>query len=206
MKKLGPNLACVALVIVFIIAPIRTIINRIYEKLTANAGKSYNEVADTFGSDYDIENPVTKTEGLVRMMERKLNSADTTEEQREMLQKNIKQAGQVGVMGNFMQYSNQKQGQNLSMMMMAQPRVLAAMPIMGAPMMMMPPQQQMIMMGGGAMAIPQPMPMMGAPMMMGQPQMAIRMPQAAPMVIGQPQMAIRVPQVAPMMMGQPMMG
>jgi hypothetical protein len=83
------------------------------------------------------------------MMERKLNNAETTEEQRKMLQQNIKSVGQAGVMGNFQQYSSQKQGQNMQMMMMAQPKILAAMPMgMGRPMMMMP---QPMVMGGGMM-------------------------------------------------------
>lgn len=36
------------------------------------ADKTYDEISDEFQTDYDIENPITKTEGLRRMMEKKL--------------------------------------------------------------------------------------------------------------------------------------
>lgn len=39
------------------------------------ADKTYNEISDNFVTDYDIENPITKTEGIIRMMEKKLEGA-----------------------------------------------------------------------------------------------------------------------------------
>lgn len=44
------------------------------------AAKTYDQVSDDFQTDYDIENPVTKTEGIIRMMEKKLANAGSEEE------------------------------------------------------------------------------------------------------------------------------
>ena len=43
------------------------------------AEKTYDEISDNFITDYDIENPISKSEGIVRMMEKKLANATEDE-------------------------------------------------------------------------------------------------------------------------------
>ena len=50
----------------------------------ARKGKTYDELFVDFTSDYDRENPVTKNEGMMRIMEKKIQSAKN-EEEREKL-------------------------------------------------------------------------------------------------------------------------
>lgn len=72
LVKVGPSLACIIFVILFILVPVRTLINNCFKNQQAMADKTYDEISDEFQTDYDIENPITKTEGLRRMMEKKL--------------------------------------------------------------------------------------------------------------------------------------
>lgn len=46
----------------------------------ANAKETYEQVFAEFPTDYDRENPVTKNEGLLRIMEKKMASASSEEE------------------------------------------------------------------------------------------------------------------------------
>lgn len=78
--KIIPSLICIAFVILFLLLPIRTCINSRFANQDVNAGKEYKQVASNFQSDYDIENPVSKTEGLLRVMELKIETAGTDEE------------------------------------------------------------------------------------------------------------------------------
>ncbi len=87
--KLIPSLACIGFAILFILIPIRTMINSCYEGQTANANKSYDEVMNTFITDYDMENPITKNDGMLRKMEKRLASADITEDERKSLQQQM---------------------------------------------------------------------------------------------------------------------
>ena len=41
-------------------------------------------------TDYDMENPITKNEGMLRKMEKRLASSDISEEERKQLQQQIK--------------------------------------------------------------------------------------------------------------------
>lgn len=41
---------------------------------------------NTFITDYDMENPITKNDGMLRKMEKRLASADITEDERKSLQ------------------------------------------------------------------------------------------------------------------------
>lgn len=83
-KKIAPSLACLIFVILFLLVPFRTCINYCFSQNFDEAEKTYEQVAANFQSDYDIDNPVTKTEGLVRMMELKI-ATSTNEEEKEQL-------------------------------------------------------------------------------------------------------------------------
>lgn len=67
-----PPLAAVALAGLLILLPIRTCINKCFEDQQANAKETYDQIFAEFPTDYDRENPVTKNEGLIRIMEKKL--------------------------------------------------------------------------------------------------------------------------------------
>lgn len=78
--KVGPSLACIIVVIIFIFVPVRTMINNCFKNHTTEAEKSYDEVFANFLTDYDCENPMSKSQGMLRIMEKKLSSADMSEE------------------------------------------------------------------------------------------------------------------------------
>ena len=80
LQKPAPSLACLALVIFFLLLPIRTCINRCYSGFSHATDVPYSKSQTTFITDYDIMNPVTKTEGLVRFMNARLSNASTEEE------------------------------------------------------------------------------------------------------------------------------
>ena len=88
--KVWPSLACIVFAIVYIMIPIRTIINNCHDEATAMATKPYDEVMNGFITDYDMENPITKNEGMLRKMEKRLASSDISEEERKQLQQQIK--------------------------------------------------------------------------------------------------------------------
>ena len=70
--------------IFLILLPIRTFINQCSEDINSKEKKTYDELFVDFTSDYDRENPVTKNEGMMRIMEKKIQSAKN-EEEREKL-------------------------------------------------------------------------------------------------------------------------
>ena len=70
--------------IFLILLPIRTFINRCSEDINSKEKRTYDELFVDFTSDYDRENPVTKNEGMIRIMEKKIQSAKN-EEEREKL-------------------------------------------------------------------------------------------------------------------------
>jgi uncharacterized protein YbaA (DUF1428 family) len=149
LVKVGPSLGCIIFVILFLVVPIRTMINNCFKNQSAMADKTYDEISDNFVTDYDIENPISKTEGIIRMMEKKL--ANASEEDKEVLQSQIKAAQGASVTQAFQQYSVQKSAMNSQMMQMAAPRMV----VMAQPMMM--PRVQMMAggtAGGFAMAMP----------------------------------------------------
>jgi hypothetical protein len=59
--KVGPSLACIAGAIIFMLVPVRTMINNCYKHQKAEADKSYDEAFATFITDYDCENPMSKS-------------------------------------------------------------------------------------------------------------------------------------------------
>lgn len=87
--KVFPSIACIAFAILFILIPVRTIINNCHEDMNAVAQKNYDEVMNGFLTDYDMENPITKNEGMLRKMEKRLASSDISEEERKQLQQQI---------------------------------------------------------------------------------------------------------------------
>ena len=83
-SKILPPLAAVLFTIFLILLPIRTFINRCSEDINSKEKRTYDELFVDFTSDYDRENPVTKNEGMIRIMEKKIQSAKN-EEEREKL-------------------------------------------------------------------------------------------------------------------------
>ncbi len=77
--KIVPSLVCLILVIVFMVIPFRTCINKCFNADQAAAAKTYEEVFEGFITDYDIENPVSKNDGILRKMEAKLKNATEDE-------------------------------------------------------------------------------------------------------------------------------
>lgn len=65
-----------------------------------------------------MENPVTKQEGMLRLMQKKLDKAGNAEE-KEKLQQQMKSVKQANVMDAFNSYSAQKQVQYQQMQVMA---------------------------------------------------------------------------------------
>lgn len=53
------------------------------------AEKTYDDVMNGFITDYDMENPITKNEGMLRKMEKRLASSDITDEERNALKQQI---------------------------------------------------------------------------------------------------------------------
>ena len=70
--KTLPALGCLIFALILILMPIRSCINKCYEDQRAIARETYDQKFAEFPTDYDRENPVTKNEGLVRIMEKKL--------------------------------------------------------------------------------------------------------------------------------------
>ena len=83
-SKILPPLVAVLFTIFLILLPIRTFINQCSEDINSKEKKTYDELFVDFTSDYDRENPVTKNEGMMRIMEKKIQSAKN-EEEREKL-------------------------------------------------------------------------------------------------------------------------
>ena len=80
--KVFPSIACIAFAILFILIPVRTIINNCHDDAGAMANKTYDEAMNGFLTDYDMENPITKNEGMLRKMEKRLASSDISEEEK----------------------------------------------------------------------------------------------------------------------------
>ena len=66
-----PALIVLLVVIVFIILPIRTCINKCI-KPDAPLDVSYWNAFESFITDYDTENPVTKKEGMIRKLQMRI--------------------------------------------------------------------------------------------------------------------------------------
>jgi hypothetical protein len=126
MIKIGPSLACIAFAIIFILVPVRTMINNCYKHHTAEADKTYDEVFADFLTDYDCENPMTKSQGMYRIMEKKLASSDMSEEQRNALKSQMQAVQNSNAVSNFAQYSMQKQAMYSQMQSYAAPTMMMA--------------------------------------------------------------------------------
>jgi hypothetical protein len=75
---LGP-LGALGFVGLFLLLPIRSCLNRCCKGQAAEATNFYENVFHTFPTDYDRENPVTKMEGMKRLMEKKISMASGEE-------------------------------------------------------------------------------------------------------------------------------
>lgn len=64
-------------------------INNCHEEDIASASQTYDEAMATFITDYDMENPITKNEGMLRKMENRLNSKDIGEDEKKALQQQM---------------------------------------------------------------------------------------------------------------------
>jgi len=129
--KVFPSLACIVFAIIYMLIPVRTIINNCHDDESAIAAKSYDEVMNGFLTDYDMENPITKNEGMLRKMEKRLASSDISEEERKALQQQMKSVSQGSVVDAFAQYQQQKSAMYSQMAAMAAPRMVAVqMPMM----------------------------------------------------------------------------
>jgi hypothetical protein len=82
---LGP-LGALLFVVLFLILPIRTCLIRCCKKETEEAEEKYEEVFHTFATDYDCENPVTKKDGMNRLIKRKIAMASGENKQKLMVQ------------------------------------------------------------------------------------------------------------------------
>jgi len=82
---IGP-LGSLLFVVLFLILPIRTCLNRCCKNETEEAEEKYDEIVHTFHTDYDCENPVTKKDGMKRLMERKIAMATGEDKQKLMVQ------------------------------------------------------------------------------------------------------------------------
>jgi hypothetical protein len=137
--KVGPSLACIIVVIIFMLVPVRTMINNCFKNQTAEADKTYDEAFADFLTDYDCENPMSKSEGMLRIMEKKLTSSDMSEEQKNALKQQMQAVQNSNAVTNFAQYSMQKQAMYSQMQAVAAPTMMAAvaMPVymQAAPMM-----------------------------------------------------------------------
>jgi hypothetical protein len=83
-----------------------------------------------FATDYDRENPVTKNDGLVRLMEKKLGSANISEEEKQRLMAQMNNVKHASVADAFRSYTLQKDAQSYYMQSMAQQRMMYQMPMM----------------------------------------------------------------------------
>jgi len=99
--KLLPSRACIGFAILFLILPIRTMINTCHEGQIAIANIDYDEAMNSFLTDYDMENPITKNDGMVRKMEKRLASKDISEDERKALQQQIQTVSQGSVVDAF---------------------------------------------------------------------------------------------------------
>lgn len=85
LKHLYAPLSSLLFVALFLILPIRTCLNRCCKSETVEAEEKYDEIYHTFHTDYDCENPVTKKDGMKRMMERKIAMATGEDKQKLMV-------------------------------------------------------------------------------------------------------------------------
>jgi hypothetical protein len=71
--KIIPQWVTVGVNGIFILMPIRTWINKCFSDMNPETLKTYDEVFSRFASDYDQENPVTKKEGFLRVIDYQLS-------------------------------------------------------------------------------------------------------------------------------------
>jgi hypothetical protein len=76
-------------------------INTCHEGQTASANKDYDEAMNSFLTDYDMENPITKNDGMLRKMEKRLASKDISEDERKALKQQIQTVSHGSVVDAF---------------------------------------------------------------------------------------------------------
>ena len=84
----------------FILLPIRTWINKVFGNLNIETLKTYDEVCLRFVTDYDQENPVTKREGFLRIMDKQIE-LETNQEKKRELEQNKAKIAEVSVAQAF---------------------------------------------------------------------------------------------------------
>jgi hypothetical protein len=83
--KTLPALICLITALIFLLLPIRSCINKCYEgRQVFGREETYEVKFAEFPTDYDRENPVTKNEGIIRVMQKKLEGCKNEEQRKEM--------------------------------------------------------------------------------------------------------------------------
>lgn len=79
--KLIVPLATLGFAFLFIIIPVRTILNKCVDEVNINidVNSTYSNSFDKFACDYDRENPVTKKEGMLKMLNAKMKRAENSD-------------------------------------------------------------------------------------------------------------------------------
>ena len=72
IKRVALELAAISTVGLYILIPIRSFINCCFKYIEQDEKIRYNDVFLGFNHDYDRENPVTKREGFLKMLNGKL--------------------------------------------------------------------------------------------------------------------------------------
>lgn len=82
--KTFPALVILVLALIFLLLPIRSCINKCYQGRQVMARETYDEKFAEFATDYDRENPVTKNEGIMRIMQKKLEACKNEEDKKQL--------------------------------------------------------------------------------------------------------------------------
>lgn len=132
ITKVIPALVILILAIILILLPVRTIINKCHESQKVVRKETYETKFVEFTTDYDRENPVTKNQGLVRYMEKKIAMAES-EEEKQALKNQMQGVKQASVADAFTSYSVQRSYMQSQMQAVTMPSytVAYAMPTMG---------------------------------------------------------------------------
>ena len=92
VRHLIVPLATLAFTGLFVLLPIRTVINKCVSdtNIKLDQRETYSTVFDKFTCDYDRENPVTKREGFMRVLEHRIKIAQNNEKVTEEIRADLK--------------------------------------------------------------------------------------------------------------------
>ncbi|CDW71822.1 phage head-tail family partial [Stylonychia lemnae] len=113
--KLIVPYAIIATCSLFILLPVRTLINKCLENLGEQpTSEKYNDFYSKFPTDYDRENPVTKNEAFVRLLEHKMLTEKSAEAQ-DQLQRHKQNIANASLFDAIRNYTNKKEAQIIAM-------------------------------------------------------------------------------------------